>query len=94
MDTAQKSNNEKKVVQIYLGTLEGLLVDEPEYETKTQVYTATINVTTGAGETKSWNLGAAAYEPKFKQTSAPWEQARHIVSTNDKTAISAFKSTI
>ena len=87
MDTTQKTNNEKKIVQIYLGTLEGLLVDEPEYETKTQVYTATINVTTGTGETKSWNLGAAAYEPKFKQTSAPWEQARHIVSTDDNKAI-------
>jgi len=84
VDTAKKTNNEKKVVQIYLGTLDGLLVDEPEYETKTQVYTATINVTTGAGVAKSWNLGAAAYEPKFKQTSAPWEQARHIVVAPDE----------
>ena len=78
VNTEHKSNNEKKIVQIYLGTLDGLLVDEPEYEAKTQVYSAKIEVK--AGEvTKSWNLGAAAYEPKFKQTSAPWEQSRHIV---------------
>ena len=51
------------------------MTEEQSYEKKQQIYEAKIVLEDGT----EFPFGAGVYEPKLKQTSATWENAKHMV---------------
>ena len=56
----------------------GLFNEEESYQKKEQIYEAKIILQSG----EELNFGQGCYEPKLKQNSATWENAKHKVIQN------------
>jgi len=82
-----ESADSVRQLQLYVGTLNGLLTEEQSYEKKQQIYEAKIVLDDGT----EFPFGAGVYEPKLKQTSATWENAKHMfLSESDQVRGSLF----